>query len=94
VALKDRVRRAIELAGARQPKKRNVDLDAEDLDRVAPLDAHARKLVAIASRRFDLSARALQSLRRVARTLADLDGGETVDAQHVAQALALRVQLA
>ena len=36
----------------------------------------------------------VQAVRRVARTLADLAREETVDAPHVAQALALRASLA
>jgi predicted ATPase with chaperone activity len=35
----------------------------------------------------------VQSLRRVARTLADLDQSATVAAAHLAQALALRASL-
>ena len=72
---------------------RNVDLDGAALDRVAPVEGEARALLAAAAERRDLSARALQSLRRVARTVADLEGCERVGSAHIAQALALRAPI-
>jgi magnesium chelatase family protein len=89
-ALKVRVVRAIARASERQGTLRNADLAAVELDRFAPLDAGARKLLATVVDRRGLSARAVQSLRRVARTIADLEGEADVVAAHVAQALALR----
>jgi magnesium chelatase family protein len=40
--------------------------------------------------KFSLSARAYQRVRRVARTIADLAGSETITPPHVAEALSLR----
>jgi magnesium chelatase family protein len=54
-------------------------------------DAPARKLLAQASGRLGLSARAYHRVLRVARTIADLGGAETVGEEEVAEALALRV---
>ncbi len=54
------------------------------------LTAPMRRLLEEASAHRDLSARGLESLRRVARTLADLDGDERVGVDHLARALALR----
>lgn len=78
---------------ARQGARRNVELTAEELDQHATLDAPLRSLLTRAQRQRGLSARAVQSLRRVARTLADLAGAERVAAAHLAQALALRSPL-
>jgi magnesium chelatase family protein len=89
-ALRARVVRAIALASARQGPLRNADLAAAELDRLAPLDADARKLLSAVVDRRGLSARAVQSLRRVARTIADLEGEASVSAAHLAQALGLR----
>lgn len=89
-ALRARVSRAVERARARHGPRRNAELDARELDRVAPLAGAVRELVEKAAVRRGLSARAVQSLRRVARTLADLDDEEEVQAAHYAQALALR----
>jgi len=91
--LRKQVAAATERARARQQVRPNNELDAAALDRVAPLDTAARELVARVGERRGLSARALQSLRRVARTLADLEGRPEVGAEHLAQALALRAEL-
>lgn len=70
--------------------KPNAALDADELDEDAPLDREGRALLRRAAAERDLSARALQSLRRVARTLADFAGEPTVSPTHLAEALALR----
>ena len=90
--LRERVDRARRRSRARQAVD-NADLEASELDRVAGLDAEAQRLVLRAAKRQTLSARALQSLRRVARTLADLEDRHDVAAKHVAEALALRAEV-
>ena len=61
------------------------------LDEVAPLTPTARHLLGERIRAGALSARGLDRVRRVARTLADLDdAGDVVDDEHVAVALELR----
>jgi magnesium chelatase family protein len=91
--LRARVRAARGLAHERQGSRVNADLDADELDRFAPLVGPARTLLERAARARSLSARAVQSLRRVARTIADLEGAEQARAEHLAQALALRARL-
>lgn len=70
----------------------NADLPAGALDRWAPLDGEAR---AILERRLvagAVTARGLDRLRRVARTIADLAGaGELIGGEHLSEALALRI---
>lgn len=73
----------------------NRDLGDKGLDEHAPLDAAARRLVVDALADGRLSARGARRVRAVALTLADLVGDEpplTLD--HLASALALRVELA
>jgi magnesium chelatase family protein len=84
------VKRAKERQTARQGALRNADLESRALDDVAPLDGELRAVLARACRHRNFSARAVQSLRSVARTLADLDGSERVDVAHLVRALALR----
>jgi len=69
----------------------NADLPIDALDRRAPLSADAAALFERRLRAGALSARGLHRVRRVARTIADLDGvtGEIGERQ-VAEALALR----
>jgi magnesium chelatase family protein len=72
----------------------NAYLSPEALDRLAPLSGAAESLLERRLRAGLLSARGLHRVRRVARTLADLAGaGDTLDVEHVAGALELRVGL-
>jgi len=88
-----RVAAARALAHARQGAARNADLDAAQLDVHAPVNARLRPLLERTQRQRGLSARAVQSLRRVSRTLADLDGADELTSEHLARALALRAAL-
>ena len=76
--------------GQRVPNGR---LQPQELDRHAPLQGAAREWAIEAADRRALSARALQSIRRVARTLADMQGHATIETEHVAGALGLRAPL-
>lgn len=92
-ALRQRVLMARERQRVRQGEQTNDRLSADDLDQWAPVSAEGRALLDHAARARGLSARAVQSLRRVARTLADLDDQDEVDAQRLARALALRAPI-
>jgi magnesium chelatase family protein len=88
-ALLELVHNARARAEERQAKP-NALLDPTELDRVVPLDARTLTLLERAAQTFALSARGIQALRRVARTLADLEPCERVEERHVKEALALR----
>ncbi len=68
----------------------NADADGELLEQVAAPDADGRRLLTEAAERFKLTARGYHRVLRVSRTLADLDGAETVRRPHVAEALSYR----
>ena len=69
----------------------NAGLPAATLHRTAPLDESAADLLVRRVRSGHLSGRGLHRVHRLARTLADLEGGVgPVGAQHVAEALVLR----
>jgi magnesium chelatase family protein len=68
----------------------NARLDAAGLREHCHLPADAQVLLEMAGNRFALSARALDSARRVARTLADLAGDGDISRAHLAEALSLR----
>jgi magnesium chelatase family protein len=87
------VRRRVLAAVGRQLARagvRNARLDAAGLREHCRLPADAQALLEMAGNRFALSARALDSVRRVARTLADLAGDAGIGSAHVATALSLR----
>jgi magnesium chelatase family protein len=72
----------------------NAELSAAQLDAVARLTPAAERVLEHKLRTSALSARGLDRVRRVARTLADLDGApDAVDEQHVCAALELRAAL-
>jgi magnesium chelatase family protein len=86
-----RVRAARALAEERGVRC-NAELPARRLDEVGPLDEQATALLLEALRSGRLSARGLHRVRRVARTVADLDGApHELGLRHVALALSLRV---
>lgn len=69
----------------------NAELPASGLDETAPMSSEAAALLERRLRSGSLSARGLHRVRRVARTIADLDlVGPLVGQRHVAEALSLR----
>jgi magnesium chelatase family protein len=54
------------------------------------LDVTGERTLEMAMRRMSLSARAHDRILKVARTVADLDGSETVIAKHIAEAIQYR----
>ena len=68
----------------------NARMTPTDLDRFAPLGVEERRLVDLAWDRLGLSARGFHKIRRVARTVADLDGSTRVRSDHIAEAMQYR----
>ncbi|BBE73945.1 YifB family Mg chelatase-like AAA ATPase [Oharaeibacter diazotrophicus] len=60
------------------------------LEVVAPLDAAGKRLLREAADALGLSARGYHRVMKVARTLADLEGDESVGRMHVGEAIAMR----
>jgi len=69
----------------------NADAEGALLAAVAPVDAEGRALLGRAAERFGLSARGYHRVLRVARTIADLAGAETIGTGHLAEALSYRL---
>jgi len=69
----------------------NAELTPSLLARCCPLDGGGARLLEAAVVRLGLSARGFDRVRKVARTIADLAGAESVAADHIAEALQFRV---
>ena len=87
------VRERVAAARARQLERQgrpNALLEPGELEAHCELDAAGLGLIRRALDRFSLSARAYQRIRKVARTIADLDQAPVIAASHVAEAIQLR----
>ncbi len=85
--------RVIQAARYRDCKGVTVNADASGslLDEVAAPDDAGRDLLSQAANRIGLSARGYHRVLRVARTIADLEGRERVEAPDIAEALSFRI---
>ena len=73
------------------PLRTNRTLSGRELDQLAPMDEPAKDLLKEAMQRLGLSARAYDKIRRVSRTIADLEEVDAVGVQHVAEAVQYRL---
>ncbi len=92
-AIRERVERARTLQLDRfkgQTILTNAQMRSRHLTKYCPLKSEARSLLQQAYRSLGLSMRAHDRIIKVARTIADLDGAETVEAPHVAEAIQYR----
>ncbi|MHC4997222.1 MAG: magnesium chelatase subunit ChlI family protein [Planctomycetota bacterium] len=69
----------------------NSSLNGRELDRLAKLDDTGAQMLEEAMTGLGLSARAYDKVRRVARTIADIDSSENIRAEHVAEAIQYRL---
>ncbi|WP_135257426.1 YifB family Mg chelatase-like AAA ATPase [Thermus caldilimi] len=92
LAVRERVLKARERMLARQGRP-NGELAGKALREHVCLTSGAEHLLQAAAKRMLLSARSYDRLLRVARTIADLQGAESVEENHVAEALAYRKTL-
>lgn len=69
----------------------NADAEGQLLEEVASPDTDGRDLLARVAEKFGLSARGYHRILRVARTIADLDGSDSVRKPHVAEAVSFRL---
>ncbi|MEJ2592055.1 MAG: YifB family Mg chelatase-like AAA ATPase [Candidatus Thiodiazotropha sp.] len=88
-AVARRVNRAIERQLTRQGT-RNRELDVKALTRHASPDPAGSKLLHRAIEQLGLSMRAYHRILKVARTIADLEGNETIAARHIGEAIGYR----
>lgn len=93
-AIRERVVKARALQTARFAGERDIHCNAQMNSRLlsvhARLDKECMKLLEYAMKRFDMSARAYDRILKVARTIADLAGEESIMPAHVSEAISYR----
>ena len=88
-AVRERVILARQIQEARQGKP-NARLSTKEIDRHCRPDEAGATLLKQALTRLNLSARAYHRVLRVARSIADLAGSDTITPQHIAEAVQFR----
>jgi len=68
----------------------NAQMTSKQLQTICKLDDASRTILKTAMERLGLSARAYDRIIKVSRTIADLDGCENIETQHVAEAIQYR----
>ena len=80
--------RQVKRQGAAKPNSR---LSGRELDEFAPMEMDAVSILGQAMSELRLSARAYDKIRRVARTIADVDGSDELRTPHVTEAVGYRL---
>jgi hypothetical protein len=88
-AVRERVLAARERQQRRQGKS-NALLNVTELDELAAIEPEAKAALSAVLEKLSLSARSYHRILRIARTLADLAGSDTVNQRHVMQAVSFR----
>jgi magnesium chelatase family protein len=89
----DNIRTRVEHARQRQIQrqgKSNAQLSTREIDEYCVTDEAGNALLKQAIVRLDLSARAYHRILKVARTIADLAGEDSISATHIAEAIQYR----
>ncbi|MBI5144336.1 MAG: YifB family Mg chelatase-like AAA ATPase [Candidatus Omnitrophica bacterium] len=68
----------------------NAHLESKELERYCILDKEGEELLKLAILELGISARAYDKILKVSRTIADLDGKETIEAHHISEAISYR----
>ncbi len=90
--VRERVERAREIQYKRFGKtKTNSEMSVKDIAKFCQLDDTSDSLLKNASLQHGFSGRTIHRVCKLARTIADLDGSENILANHIAEALQLRV---
>ena len=88
--MKTAVNRAFVVQKNRGQKRLNGKLTENEIEKFCELSSQAQKILFSAIERFGLSHRSLGSIKKVARTIADLANSKTIEKIHLLEALSYR----
>jgi len=92
--IRQRVVKARQIQAERFRGKKNVyknaDMGSKEIRKYCILDTRSQEILKIAMNKMGLSARAYDKILKVARTIADLDSSETIQPQHISEAIQYR----
>ena len=73
-----------------EPLLFNAHLESKDIEKYCSIDKEAEELLKMAILELGISARAYDKILKVARTIADLEEKETIEAGHISEAISYR----
>lgn len=86
----DKARRIQEVRYKSSPILFNAHLESKGLEKYCIFDREGEELLKMAILELGISARAYDKILKVARTIADLDGKEAIEAIHISEAISYR----
>lgn len=89
-SMQEMVFRAFRAQIERGQSRLNGKLDEREVEQICILDDATLTILQQASLRFNLSHRSIQKLKKIARTIADLDNAKHIAKQHLLEALSYR----
>ncbi len=92
--IRERVIKARQIQAERFRGKKNIfknaDMGSKEIRKYCTLDNRSQEILKIAMNKLGLSARAYDKILKVARTIADLDNSESIQPQHISEAIQYR----
>ncbi len=94
--IRERVMRAREIQKKRYREvniSTNSQLNSKLMKKFIQLDEKTEELLKLTVSRYNLSARSIDKILKVARTIADLEGSQSLNYRHVAEAIQYKLQI-